>query len=173
MLLIRFFLCRVCATGALRIHYAHRVYYYTQISPSPTYDISWEALGSWVSTAVEANVAIICASAPALNAYFKGWFGVTMGYQERDFGWYNRSRRWSPWSSARRDVEVEEGDSRSTPLGCLSYKGGEMEVIDAVRVPSRAYVSRERKSARDGGGSVGSGETLGRQDSIAPILRGG
>jgi hypothetical protein len=62
-----------CATGALRIHYAHRVYYYTKLNPSPTYDISWEALGSWVSTSLEANLAVICASAPALNVDWGRW----------------------------------------------------------------------------------------------------
>jgi hypothetical protein len=64
---------RTCATGALRIHYAHRVYYYTKLNPSPTYDISWEALGSWVSTSLEANLAVICASAPALKVYWGPW----------------------------------------------------------------------------------------------------
>ncbi|PSN65236.1 hypothetical protein BS50DRAFT_458561, partial [Corynespora cassiicola Philippines] len=74
-----------CAVGALRIHYAHRVFYYVK-SGSPTYDITWEALGSWVSTAVEANFAIICASAPALKVFCTC---LKSGDQEqRSFGWY-------------------------------------------------------------------------------------
>jgi hypothetical protein len=83
---------RTCATGALRIHYAHRVYYYTKLNPSPTYDISWEALGSWVATSVEANVAVICASAPALKVYWGPWFGTGQS-APRTFGWYHRGRQ--------------------------------------------------------------------------------
>ncbi|KAH9879408.1 hypothetical protein J1614_002848 [Plenodomus biglobosus] len=81
-----------CGIGALRIHYAHRVYYYTKLNPSPTYDITWEALGSWVSTAVEANLAIICGCAPALKTYFPQWLNSS-GPQTRSFGWYGRRRR--------------------------------------------------------------------------------
>lgn len=162
----------VCATGALRINLAHKVLYYTQINPSPTYDISWDALASWVSTAVETNVAIICASLPALNAYFKGWFGVT-GFEEREFGWYNRPR-WSPWSSAQRGGGGQaESRSRSTPLSCLSWKEGNVEVVERVREPNRSVGSTLRVGGGEVGGSVDSGGTLNRQDSIAPILRGG
>ncbi|KAF2847829.1 hypothetical protein T440DRAFT_356488, partial [Plenodomus tracheiphilus IPT5] len=76
-----------CGIGSLRIHYVHRVYYYTKLNPSPTYDITWEALGSWVATAVEANLAIICACAPALKAYFPRWLNSSEP-EARSFGWY-------------------------------------------------------------------------------------
>ncbi|KAH7371401.1 hypothetical protein BKA66DRAFT_469728 [Pyrenochaeta sp. MPI-SDFR-AT-0127] len=82
-----------CAIGALRVHYAHKVYYYTKLNPSATYDISWEALGSWVSTAVETNLAIICASAPALKVYFAKWLKPT-DPEMRSFGWYNERPQW-------------------------------------------------------------------------------
>jgi hypothetical protein len=116
------------------------VYYYTKIHPSPTYDITWEALGSWVATAVETNVALICASAPALNVYAKGWFGAKV-YEERTFGWYGA-----------RGVEEEE-------LGRVDG----VEVVEGFSVPSRV----------DTRGSVGSGGTFGRQDSVVPILKRG
>jgi hypothetical protein len=138
---------RVCATGALRIHYAHRVYYYTKLNPSPTYDISWEALGSWVSTAVEANVAIMCASAPALNAYFKGWFGVT-GYQERSFGWYRETER--SCSPAR---EMSDGSNAA----CL--RGKELRTV-----------APPWRSCSFGAASPEGLEILQRQDSVVPIL---
>lgn len=161
---------RVCATGALRIHYAHSVYYYTKINPSPTYDISWQALGSWVSTAVEANVAIICASAPALNAYFKGWFGVT-GYQERSFGWYNQTER--SWSPAPQISEC----SAPTPLQLSAARGKEeMEMVDSVILPGRIYQQAAERleqpnTLHEYSRSIGSAGTLCRQDSIAPILK--
>lgn len=53
-----------------------------------------------------------------------------------------------------------------------------MEVVERVREPSRVHekptpVSTQRTRAGEFGGSVDSGGTLNRQDSIAPILRGG
>ncbi|KAF2827916.1 hypothetical protein CC86DRAFT_289662 [Ophiobolus disseminans] len=112
-----------CGIGALRIHYAHRLYYYTRLNPSPTYDISWGALGSWVSTATETNTAIICASAPALKVYFRGWFNAS-GYETRSFGWYthtrieginppisNESRSKTPWTRLCRMASRESKSS--------------------------------------------------------------
>ncbi|KAH3907378.1 hypothetical protein HBI56_157520 [Parastagonospora nodorum] len=131
----------VCATGALRIHYAHRLLYYTRLNPSPTYDITWEALGSWVATAVETNVSIICASAPALNAYFKGWFGLT-GYQERSFGWYGKTAR--TWSGPCEGSDKTLADGEKVEMPCRSY--------------GSASVS-------------GCSEMLQRNDSIVPILK--
>jgi hypothetical protein len=164
---------RVCATGALRIHYAYRVYYYTKINPSPTYDISWESLGAWVATAVETNVSFICASAPALNAYSRRWFGVT-GHHERSFGWYNRTERsWSPTPQIK-------GCSAPAPTTTQLSAGRdkeEMEIVDSIILPGRAYqqdaarVEQQKKSLHEYSRSLGSAGTLCRQDSIAPILK--
>jgi hypothetical protein len=117
----------VCATGALRVHYAHRVYYYTKLHPSPTYDITWEALGSWVATAVETNVALICASAPALNVYARGWFG-TQVYHERSFGWYG---------ARGMEEEVENV--------------GRVDVVEGITVPGGV----RRRSKREPGETMG------------------
>lgn len=78
-----------CAIGSYRVYLAWRVYHYTKMH-SQTYDITWEALGSWVSTTVEANLAILCASAPALSVYFP-CFRRTHS-EDRSFGWYRRRR---------------------------------------------------------------------------------
>jgi hypothetical protein len=146
------------------------VYYYTKINPSPTYDISWDALGSWVATAVETNVSIICASAPALNAYFRGWFGVT-GYHERSFGWYNQTERsWSP-------APQISDRSASSPLQLSGARGKEeMEIVDSVILPSPTFhrtASRleQPSSLQEYSRSLGSAGTLCRQESIAPILK--
>ncbi|KAK8172583.1 hypothetical protein BKA80DRAFT_196634, partial [Phyllosticta citrichinensis] len=50
----------LCVTGILRIYYI-RLLFYT------TYDITWAAQPCWLWTAVEAELAIVCASAPALK----------------------------------------------------------------------------------------------------------
>jgi len=58
---VGFFLC-IC--GILRIYYIDRLYY-------KTYDTTWEAQPAWLWLVVEANLAVICASAPALKVFFK------------------------------------------------------------------------------------------------------
>ena len=104
---------RTCAVGALRIHYAHRVFYYVK-SGSPTYDITWEALGSWVSTAVEANFAIICASAPALKVFCTC---LKSGDQEqRSFGWYGGSK--PQVSGDSRMSKISRGSKTVVRMAC-------------------------------------------------------
>ncbi|KAL5114257.1 hypothetical protein ACEQ8H_007866 [Pleosporales sp. CAS-2024a] len=53
-----------CVCGIMRTYYATHVYYYT-------YDITWYAYYGWIWTALEANLGVICASAPALKVFFK------------------------------------------------------------------------------------------------------
>ncbi|KAH7087038.1 hypothetical protein FB567DRAFT_58213 [Paraphoma chrysanthemicola] len=90
----------VCAIGALRVHFAHKLVYYTRINPSPTYDITWDAMPSWVATSAEANIALVCASAPALKIYFNKWLN-TSGVRPRSFGWYKPMGRASRSTSGR------------------------------------------------------------------------
>jgi hypothetical protein len=54
----------LCICGILRIYYVDRLYY-------KTYDTTWEAQPAWLWLIVEANLAVICASAPALKVFFK------------------------------------------------------------------------------------------------------
>ncbi|KAF2417516.1 hypothetical protein EJ08DRAFT_80639 [Tothia fuscella] len=54
----------LCITGVLRIYYIYNIFY-------NTYDITWYCQDVWAWTAVEAHVAIMCASAPALKVFFK------------------------------------------------------------------------------------------------------
>jgi hypothetical protein len=145
----------VCATGALRIHYAHSLLYYTKINPSPTYDISWQALGSWVSTAVETNVAMICASVPALNAYCKGWFGLTTGYQERSFGWYGKGA--ISWSGTGKS----EGSSGSVLK----------KEMAAVEVPCRSYGSGSGSGSALGSMSPEGLEMIQTNQTTVPMLK--
>ncbi|KAF2827810.1 hypothetical protein CC86DRAFT_264124, partial [Ophiobolus disseminans] len=56
--------------GILRTYYATYVYFYT-------YDITWYAYPGWVWTALEADLGMICASAPALKVFFKRYFSVS------------------------------------------------------------------------------------------------
>ncbi|KAK7702658.1 hypothetical protein SLS57_011269 [Botryosphaeria dothidea] len=54
----------LCLIGILRIHQIQIIYY-------QTYDLTWAAGPGWAWTAVEAHVAIICASAPSLKPFFR------------------------------------------------------------------------------------------------------
>ncbi|KAF2622507.1 hypothetical protein BU25DRAFT_209873 [Macroventuria anomochaeta] len=60
-----------CVCGILRTYYATYVYYYT-------YDITWYAYYGWIWTALEADLAVICASAPALKIFFRCYFSLTI-----------------------------------------------------------------------------------------------
>ncbi|KAF2849169.1 hypothetical protein T440DRAFT_519420 [Plenodomus tracheiphilus IPT5] len=53
--------------GILRTYYATYVYYYS-------YDITWYAYYGWVWTVLEAQLGVICASAPALKVFFQRYF---------------------------------------------------------------------------------------------------
>ncbi|KAF2651697.1 hypothetical protein K491DRAFT_84074 [Lophiostoma macrostomum CBS 122681] len=59
-----------CVCGIMRTYYAIYVYYYT-------YDITWIAFYGWIWTALEADLAVICASAPALKVFFRRYFNLS------------------------------------------------------------------------------------------------
>lgn len=54
----------------MRTYYAIYVYYYT-------FDITWIAFYGWIWTALEADLAVICASAPALKVFFRRYFNLS------------------------------------------------------------------------------------------------
>jgi len=54
----------------MRIYYAIRVYYYT-------YDITWASLPVLTWTVVEADLAVVCASAPALKVFFRRYLNIS------------------------------------------------------------------------------------------------
>lgn len=56
-----------------------------------TYDVTWGAEPAWSWTAVEAHLAIICASAPALKVFFKQYFSLS----SITGSWKDSSRRRS------------------------------------------------------------------------------
>ncbi|KAJ4359917.1 uncharacterized protein N0V89_000476 [Didymosphaeria variabile] len=58
-----------CVCGVMRAYYAVYVYYYT-------YDITWYAWYGWIWTALEAQLGVMCACAPALKGFFKKYFSL-------------------------------------------------------------------------------------------------
>jgi hypothetical protein len=72
--------------GALRIYYVVYVYHMT-------YDISWACVPGFTWTCIEADLAVICASAPALKVFFGRYLNIpsqnsghSMGYMHTPFG---------------------------------------------------------------------------------------
>lgn len=69
----------------MRTYYATYVYYFSKYATPfrrsklirSAYDITWIAYYGWIWTALEADLAIICASAPALKVFFKRYFSIT------------------------------------------------------------------------------------------------
>jgi hypothetical protein len=55
----------------MRTYYAIDLYYFT-------YDITWIAYYGWIWTTLEADLAVICASAPALKIFFKRYFNSSI-----------------------------------------------------------------------------------------------
>jgi len=60
----------VCVIGVLRIVSTAPIYY-------TTYDMTWAVYPAWIWFAVESNVSVMCASAPALKIYFKEVLSVS------------------------------------------------------------------------------------------------
>ncbi|KAF2419050.1 hypothetical protein EJ08DRAFT_44817 [Tothia fuscella] len=54
----------LCVCSVIRTYYIWKVY-------NATYDMTWEGRPAWMWLSIEANVAVMCASAPALKVFFK------------------------------------------------------------------------------------------------------
>jgi len=136
----------ICICGVLRIAYISVLY-------TSTYDLTWESQSIWLLMGVEANLAIICASAPALKAYFSRFLGPTSFTKWSAYSWFsdkggagdcglqeeydesaNTASRRSPWRRwARSDsskMETFRSDefapstfSRHTPMDIVETKG--------------------------------------------------
>ncbi|QDS73569.1 hypothetical protein FKW77_001161 [Venturia effusa] len=74
----------LCITGILRIIYITNIFFHT-------YDVTWATEPVWTWTAVEAHLAIVCASAPALKVFFRQYLSVS----SMTGSWKDSSRRRS------------------------------------------------------------------------------
>ena len=98
----------LCITAIIRCIYITRIFF-------QTYDVTWVAYEAWAWTSVEADVAVICASAPALKAFFKQYFqGSTFG----------SGISYSLRRNGYRKNAYGTGKSRDNPLGNTSSTSG-------------------------------------------------
>ncbi|KAF2177469.1 hypothetical protein K469DRAFT_603311 [Zopfia rhizophila CBS 207.26] len=104
-----------CVCGIMRTYYAIYIYNYT-------YDITWYAFYGWIWTALEADLGVICASAPALKVFFRRYFNFpanrsgNSGSGGRKTSAYNKARLWNPagksnMGSGRRETDIVPMDA--------------------------------------------------------------
>ncbi|KAK7705446.1 hypothetical protein SLS57_010100 [Botryosphaeria dothidea] len=102
----------LCVTGILRMVYIFPLY-------NSTYDIPWHASPVWTWTAVEAHMAIVCASAPALKLFFRKVLAVS-GYSGHSSPpAYGRSSQRHQKGLGRRG-----GAAGNTSFACVGEGGG-------------------------------------------------
>lgn len=83
-----------CVASATRIYFMHLEISSSRLE-SPNYGDASASASVWVGTAVEANVAIVCASAPSLGAYSR--YCIPVRASPHSFGWYKKV----VWTMAR------------------------------------------------------------------------
>ncbi|ORY16421.1 hypothetical protein BCR34DRAFT_106096 [Clohesyomyces aquaticus] len=114
-----------CVCGILRTYYAIYVYY-------RTYDITWYANVGWVWTAVEADLGVICASAPALKVFFRRYFNLSAN-RSAAYGTGRKTPTWSkqkdshasPWSTSHSITTSTRGDNiTAVPLDRIHVSTG-------------------------------------------------
>jgi hypothetical protein len=103
--------CSTSICGIMRTYYAIYLYYFT-------YDITWIAYYGWIWTTLEADLAVICASAPALKIFFKRYFNSTINQSGLSSYGRDRTGQFSKVSAAKSRGSSHFGGSKwdSTPV---------------------------------------------------------
>ncbi|KAH3994720.1 hypothetical protein HBH70_115880 [Parastagonospora nodorum] len=145
-----------CVCGILRTYYATYVYYYT-------FDITWYAYYGWIWTALEADLGVICASAPALKVFFKRYFSMTnstsgaYGYGRstinKSSNLLSRSRGKPSFSghSAMASRADTSDDPDALPLqGIKVSQGLDVHVEQRDDVSQKSFASTRNLTSSDG-----------------------
>lgn len=104
----------------MRTYYAIYIYY-------GTYDITWYAFYAWIWTALEADLGVICASAPALKVFFRRYFNLPTNLSNKS----GPPRRNYPWSQTG---ELNKDCKRCKP---------DLVHMDCIRVSTRRHITIE------------------------------
>lgn len=102
----------------MRSYYAIYVYYYT-------YDITWFAYYGWIWTALEADLAVICASAPALKIFFNRYFNSSTDNRGKSSYQRGSTPQYRIATSSGNPGEISNIESRrwdSAPVPLFSIK---------------------------------------------------
>lgn len=93
----------------MRTYYAIYIYYYT-------YDITWYAFYAWFWTALEADLGIMCASAPALKVFLRRYFSLPTNRSSKS----GLMKNSGPWNSIGK-FKVDNSRHRPdiVPMDCI------------------------------------------------------
>jgi len=86
----------------MRTYYAIYVYYFT-------YDVPWYAYYGWVWTALEAQLGVVCASAPALKIFFNRYFSLSANRS----GFSRSSGKKASGYGLGNSVKLSHGESKT------------------------------------------------------------
>ena len=134
----------LCVAGILRFIYTYQLFF-------DTYDVTWVEYKVALWTVVEANIAVVCASAPALKVFFKEYFKANtiepkrLSYIYRRTGYersaYCRSTELLGISTSACGAEHSDKVNKSTQI---DVEIGGIEVtkeinVDSVESPDRNW----------------------------------
>jgi hypothetical protein len=103
----------------MRTYYSIYIYY-------GTYDITWYAFYAWIWTALEANLGVICASAPALKVFFRRYFNVPTNLHGNS-GTAGNNGWWKRTGNAHQDMG----------------RNADVVPLDCIKIGSRPHVTIE------------------------------
>ena len=133
--------------GILRTFYATRVYYFS-------YDITWTAYHGWVWTALEADFAVICASAPALKVFFRRYFSSITSRTETSNKTpieMSRARAIAPQVQSGTSTSIAQVGASNWPNDGLPFDGIKvsqgLEVLVEDNVSQKSFASTKNLTA--------------------------
>ncbi|KAL6707500.1 hypothetical protein ACN47E_004070 [Coniothyrium glycines] len=145
-----------CVCGIMRTYYATYVYNYT-------YDITWYAYYGWVWTALEAQLGVVCASAPAIKVFFKRYFSnpasrngypgsasnkTPLGSAPRSQSYQMQTPQASHMSKSRSQVVSGRPRDPTVPLECIKVSHGlDIAVDERDDASQKSYASTRNLTA--------------------------
>ena len=124
----------------MRIYYTSLVYYHT-------YDITWACLPDWAWTAVEADLAVVCASAPALKVFFRRYLNISRQRSGYNLGYVHNisSHQGYTGGPLQSPTHPDKITSTSSPISGIKISHG-MNVKVQSRDEISEYASSEHSS---------------------------
>ena len=124
----------------MRIYYTSLVYYHT-------YDITWACLPTWAWTAVEADLAVVCASAPALKVFFRRYLNISNQRSGYNVGYVHKisSHQGYTGGPPQSPIHPDKITSTSSPTAGIKISHG-MNVKVQSRDEISEYASFEHGS---------------------------
>lgn len=135
----------------MRAYYAIYVYYYT-------YDITWYAWYGWIWTALEAQLGVMCACAPALKGFFKRYFSLST-VRSRGYG-YGTGQQNSSGKRPPGYGKLSPGNSLATSSNAEGSRWEPEHVpMNRIQVSTTTNI-KEHKDDRVSVGSASSTQNL-------------